>query len=508
MKQSMVYLVGAGPGEKDLITLRGLNCLKKAEVVLYDRLSGTELLSFAPEDAEFIDVGKKPNHHPVPQEEINRILVKKAKEGKLVVRLKGGDPFVFGRGGEEALALAKEGLLYEIVPGITSSIAVPAYAGIPVTHRHVSPSFHVITGHEDPTQDESLDYEILAKLTGTLIFLMGVGRLERITNQLIEYGKDPNTAVALIHRGTTSEQKTITGRLDNIVDKVRKANLKPPCIIIIGDVVNLASSLQWFENKPLFGKKIMVTRSRLQASQLTAYLKEMGAEVIECPTIEIKPIDKPENVNQVIGKIDQYHHIIFTSVNGVKAFMRQLNKQGMDLRHLSKESRITAVGEATRKKLVEKGLQVDYMPEVFTAEGVLEALTPFVKPEEKVLIPRAELGRKNLIEGLENLGTVVDELVLYKTTLPMENQEKLINTISDKLDWITFTSASTVNHLVEMVGEDYLHLLQKTKLAAIGPITAKAAKSHNLSITCQAEPYTIPALAEAIRKETVKENEK
>ncbi|RQD71372.1 MAG: uroporphyrinogen-III C-methyltransferase [Tindallia sp. MSAO_Bac2] len=502
MKNPMVYLVGAGPGAEDLITIKGMNCLKKAEVVMYDRLSGAELLAYAPEGAEMINVGKKPDHHPVPQEEINRILVEKAKEGKIVVRLKGGDPFVFGRGGEEALALAEENLPFEIVPGITSAIAVPAYAGIPVTHRHISPSFHVITGHEDPTQEESLDYEVLAKLSGTLVFLMGVGQLEIIVDQLTKYGKNPETPAALIHRGTTSQQKTVAGTLRNIVKRVRDEDLKPPCIIVIGDVVALQPVLQWVEKKPLFGKRIMVTRSREQASRLTENLKNQGAVVLEFPTIEIKPIENPKNMEHILRNLENYQHIIFTSTNGVDTFMKQLQKNGMDLRCLSKDCRITAVGSSTQGRLEKAGIRVDYLPEVFTAEGILETLKPLVQEGEKVLLPRAGLGRKNLIQGLEAMGAEVEELVLYETKVPMANRDHLVKILSGKIDWITFTSGSTVNNFAEIIGEENLHLVQNSNIAVIGPVTAAAAYERGLPVTCQADPHTINALVEAIRKES------
>ncbi len=503
MKTAMVYLVGAGPGAEELITVKGLNCLKTADVVMYDRLSGVGLLAYAPTGAELIDVGKTPNHHPVPQEEINRILVEKAKEGKTVVRLKGGDPFVFGRGGEEALALEEENLPFEIVPGITSSIAVPAYAGIPVTHRHVSSSFHVITGHEDPTQEESLDYEVLAKLNGTLVFLMGVGKLEKIVDQLVEHGKKPETPSALIHRGTTSSQKTVTGTLETIVKRVKEAALKAPCIIVIGEVVALQPRLKWIEKKPLFGKRVMVTRSRSQASNLSESLKELGAEVMECPTIEIEPIQKPDNLENVLDGMNTYQHVIFTSVNGVDTFIQLLFKSGMDLRSLSPDCRITTVGKATQKRLEEMGLRTDYLPEVFTAEGILETMKTLVKSGDKVLVPRAGIGRRNLLDSLHRMGAEVEELKLYNTIVPMQNRELLLEQLRDGIDWITFTSASTVNHFMEMIGKENIKRLKNKKIAVIGPVTASAAQDQGLAITCQANPHSIPALVEAIRKESI-----
>lgn len=503
MKKAMVYLVGAGPGAEELITVKGMNCLKQADVVMYDRLSGVGLLAYAPAGAEMIDVGKKPNHHPVPQEEINNILVNKAKEGKVVVRLKGGDPFVFGRGGEEAMALEEEGLPFEIVPGITSSIAVPAYAGIPVTHRHMSPSFHVITGHEDPMQEESLDYKVLAQLKGTLVFLMGVGKLEKIVEQLLTYGKDSETPAALIHRGTTSDQKTVTGTLKNIVQRVKAAALKAPCIIVIGEVVSLRSKLKWIEKKPLFGKRVMVTRSRSQASNLSTSLKALGAEVVECPTIEIHPIENPDNLKRVLETLKAYQHMVFTSVNGVDAFVRLLLKNGKDLRWISSDCRITTVGTATQKRLQEIGVYSDYVPEVFTVEGILETMQPIINPGDKVLVPRAGIGRQNLLDGLRQMEAEVEELKLYETMVPVQNKQRLLGQLQSGMDWITFTSASTVNHFVEMIGRENVENVKHTKIAVIGPITAKAAQDQGLVVTCEAKPHTIPALVKTMREESM-----
>lgn len=495
----MVYLVGAGPGAEDLITVKGLRCLENADVVLYDRLSGASLLKSAPKGAELIDVGKQPNHHPVPQEEINQLLVEKALAGNMVVRLKGGDPFVFGRGGEEALALGEAGVPYEIVPGISSSIAVPAYAGIPVTHRHLSASFHVITGHEDPEKGgDTIDYEALARLSGTLIFLMGVGQLPKITQQLLTYGKNSQTPVALVHRGTTPHQKTVTGTLENIVEKVQAAQLKPPCVIVIGEVVTLQPALRWVEGKPLYGQRVLVTRSRQQASKLSQQLRSLGAEVMEIPTISIKPLENHQAIHDMLKNLGTYEHYVFTSVNGVEVFMETLGAAGKDLRWIPATATITAVGAATAKALEAKGLTVTHVPEVFTGEGILEALKPIVRKGEKVVIPRAEIGRPQLVEGLKALGADVTEVPLYETVVPKADEELLKELATQPPQWATFTSGSTVHNLMQMLQEAGQTFPGETRIAVIGPVTASAVAEHGLRVTTEASPHTIDSLVEAM----------
>lgn len=504
-KKGMVYLVGAGPGAEDLITVKGLRCLESADVVLYDRLSGAPLLKSVPEQAEFIDVGKQPNHHPVPQEEINRLLVEKAQAGNVVVRLKGGDPFVFGRGGEEALALQEAGIPYEIVPGISSSIAVPAYAGIPVTHRHLSASFHVITGHEDPKKSgDSIDYEALARITGTLIFLMGVGQLPRITQQLIRYGKNPQTPAALVYRGTTPQQKTVTGTLETIVERVTAEGLKPPCVIVIGEVVALQPVLSWVEKKPLFGQRVLVTRSRQQASKLSQQLRALGAAVMEIPTIAIRPLEHHQLVQEMLENLGNYQHYVFTSVNGVHVFLEALQAADKDLRWIPATAVITAVGKATAAALEASGLRTNHMPEVFTGEGILEVLKPIVHKGEKVVIPRAEIGRPQLVEGLKALGAVVTDVPLYETVIPEADTALLEEMANNPPHWATFTSGSTVHNLMHMLKEAGHVFPAETKIAVIGPVTAAAVKEHGLHLTAEASPHTIKDMVDAMVAETNK----
>lgn len=500
MKKPYVYLVGAGPGDKDLITLKGLNCIKKADVILYDRLANEDLLKYRKLGTEIIDVGKTPKHHKYTQEEINKLLVDKAKEGKIVTRLKGGDPLVFGRGGEEAIDLYKEGIPFEIVPGITSAISVPNYAGIPVTHRNVSTSFHVITGHEDPTKaEESVNYEALAQLKGTLVFLMGVGNLQEITEKLMLYGKDKNTPVALIHRGTTSYQRTVTGTLENIVEVVRRNNIKSPSIIIIGQVVNLRKELNWFENLPLQGKRILITRTRTQASDLSRELRELGAEIIEYPTIEIKEPESFIEIDKGFENLKEFNHIIFTSVNGVEAFFNRLRVLNIDVRNIG-NGKIHAVGPSTKSALEDRGIIVDIIPDVYTAEGILEAIKDKITKGDKVLLPRADISRKALAIGLDEMGAIVEDMDIYRTTVPTYRREELVEILKEPVDYITFTSSSTVRNFMEILGEENKDLIKDSKVAVIGPITRKTAKDLGLSISIEPEEYTVKALAEKIKE--------
>ncbi|AOY75454.1 uroporphyrinogen-III C-methyltransferase [Clostridium formicaceticum] len=500
MKKPYVYLVGAGPGDEDLITVKGLKCIEKADVILYDRLANENLLQHKKLEAETIDVGKAPHQHQYTQEEINQLLVDKAKEGKVVTRLKGGDPFVFGRGGEEALALYEENIPFEVVPGITSAIAVPNYGGIPVTHRHMSTSFHVITGHEDPTKgDSDVNYEALAKLEGTLVFLMGVAHLKEITEKLKLYGKDKNTPAALIHRGTTARQKTVTGTLENIVEVAAVNKIKAPSIIIIGEVVRLRQQLNWFQSLPLQGKRILVTRTRQQASDLSRQLKELGGEVIEFPTISIEAPEDFTSIDKALKNLTVFQHIIFTSVNGVKAFFNRLKQLEIDIRSIGL-AKITAIGSATKETLEDKGVLVDILPEVYTAEGILEAVQGRVKEGERVLLPRADIARRALTTGLKEMGAIVEEVDIYRTVIPTCRREDLIEILKNPLDYITFTSSSTVKNFLEILGEENKSLIEGRKIASIGPITGKTLENLGLSVDIQAKHYTIEGLVSSIRE--------
>lgn len=499
MGKPYVYLVGAGPGDEGLITVKGISCLQEADVILYDRLVNPNLLNFAKPGVQCIHVGKTPHHHAYPQEKINQLLVTLALEGKVVTRLKGGDPYVFGRGSEEALALLKAGIPFEVVPGITSAIGALSYGGIPVTHRNLSTSFHVITGHEDPTKErETVNYRALAQLEGTLIFLMGIAHLPKIVEQLIHYGKDPKTPAALVHRGTRAAQRVVTGTLETIVEVGSKAAIQPPAIIVIGPVVTLREQLAWFEQKPLMGKRIMVTRTRQQASELSSKLKKLGAEVVEFPTIEIVP-NRDGAIDEQLLRIQGTEHLIFTSTNGVRSFFQRLQELKIDIRRLS-HCKLIAVGKATAAALEERGLFGVLIPEVFTAEGIEAAVQGYIQSGDRVLLPRAEIARKNLVQALQQMGAIVEEIPLYATLKPQVNRELLKEHLEEGLDIITFTSASTAKNFYELLEKDDWELISGAKIAAIGPVTAKALRELGVAVHLQPEEYTIEGLIEIIIK--------
>lgn len=494
-----VYLVGAGPGDYKLITLKGLECIEKADVVLYDRLINPKLLKYAKEGAEIIYVGKAPNAHSYSQEEISRLILDKALEGNIVTRLKGGDPFVFGRGGEEALLLTENNVEFEIVPGITSAISVPAYAGIPVTHRNVSSSFHIITGHEDPLKEESsLDYEALGKLKGTLIFLMGIKNIDSICKNLIKYGQSAQRPVAVIRRGTTAEQEKLVGTLENISVKIKENNFKNPAIIIVGEVVNLAETLSWIDKKVLFGKRVLVTRTRSQASKLSKKIESLGGEAVEFPTIEIIPNEDCSEIDKAIGEIEKYKWIIFTSVNGVKSFFDRMRKLRFDIR-LLKDAKLCAIGPATSNELREMGLVVECIPDEYRAESIVEALKDKIQAGDNVLLPRADIARKVLEEELVKLGVKVDNIPVYKTIVPQHERGELINILKDrKTDIITFTSSSTVKNFYKILGEENINLIEDVLIASIGPITSQTAYDLGIKVDIDAKEYTIDGLVDAI----------
>ena len=499
----MVYLVGAGPGDYRLISLKAVDCLKVADVVVYDRLADDRILQWAPDDAEYIYVGKASSNHTMKQEDINQLLVDKAKEGKCVVRLKGGDPFVFGRGGEEGVLLQENGLPFEIVPGITSAISVPAYAGIPVTHRAVATSFAVVTGHEDPTKGKSnMRWEHLATGVDTLVFLMGVANLPHITKKLIENGRPADTPAAVIRWGTKPEQRVLMTTVGTAAEDVVKANLKPPAIFIVGDVVNLREKLQWFDEPkthPLFGKTVLVTRARSQASKLTARLEQLGAKVIEAPAIRIEePADHYEALDAAIAKLNDYQWLIFTSANGVDYFFARLMKTGKDARALG-YAKVAAIGSATAAKLREYGIIADVVPREFRAEGVLEALKGKLPSHAKILLPRAQEAREILPEKLREQGAVVDVAPAYQTVAAEVDAESLREKLADgEIDLVTFTSSSTVTNLVKIIGS--ADALKEIKTAAIGPVTAETAKGNGIEPDIVAKEYTIDGLVEAIKE--------
>ena len=500
MANGKVYLIGAGPRDIKLITVKGLECIKRADTIVYDRLANPRLLSFRKENAQLIFVGKGPDHHTLTQEEINQLLVREAQKGKIVARLKGGDPFVFGRGGEEAEVLKEANIPFEIIPGITSAIAVPAYAGIPVTHRDFTSTFTVITGHEDPTkEDTSINWPRLATDPGTLIFLMGVGNLPKIVAKLVENGKSATTPVALIRWGTRPEQKVVTGTLENIIDEVKRAGLKSPAIIIVGQVVTLRDTLNWFEKKPLFGQRVLVTRSREQASILSEKIEELGGEAWEYPTIAIKPPLDYTELDQAIKDISTYHWAIFTSVNGVKCFFNRLRELRLDIRTL-KDVKICAIGPKTKEALEDKGLIVDYVPEEFRAEAIIDGLKDKLVKGQRVLLPRADLARPILFDCLKEMEIDVHEVITYRTVLGSEEKDGLLEKLeNNEITVITFTSSSTVKNFMALFdNQDPKDILKNVKIVCIGPITADTAKDLGLKVDSIAGHYTIDGLVEAL----------
>jgi uroporphyrinogen III methyltransferase/synthase len=500
MKSGNVYLIGAGPGDPGLITQKGVEYLKTADVIIYDRLLDDRLLSNAKPDAEKIYVGKASSEHTLPQSEINRLMVQKAKAGKNVVRLKGGDPFVFGRGGEEAEELSKNQIAFKIVPGVTSAIAVPAYAGIPVTHRAMSSSFAVITGHEDPTKAESsIQWDKLATAIDTLIFLMGMQNLPEIVSKLIKHGRAADTPVAVVEEGTNPQQKTVIGNLKNIVRLVKETTLSSPAVVVVGEVVKLRNTIRWFDNRPLFGRRILVTRARHQASTLSKILAERGALPVELPAISIQPINNNKELEQAILNLALYQWIIFTSVNGVEAFFNHLRVLKLDSRSLH-NLKIAAIGPATGKALEAKGINVDYCPDVFTTEALVTGFQSLNITGQRFLLPRADIADNQLAKRLNRLGAIVQEIAVYRTLPDIEAINKAKEMLLlNHLDVITFTSSSTVSNLITAFGTDSKHL-DNVKIACIGPKTAETAIKAGLKPDVVATEHTIPGLVEAVEE--------
>jgi uroporphyrinogen III methyltransferase/synthase len=495
-----VFLVGAGPGDPGLITVKGFECLKSARVVIYDYLASPELLRHVSPEAEVIYVGKKGGDHTLPQSEINRLIVEKAREGGTIVRLKGGDPFVFGRGGEEAEILIDQGVVVEIVPGVTSAVAAPAYAGIPLTHRDYTATVAFVTGHEDPTKSESgIDWPSLAKGIGTLVFFMGVRNLPHITANLVACGRPADTPVALIQWGTTQRQKTVTGTLETIVDIVRKAGISSPAIIVVGEVVKLREKLKWFENRPLVGQTIVVTRAREQASDLVSRLSELGASCVEFPVISFSPPETWDEVDQAISSLSSYDWVVFTSVNGVRFFFERLFAKGRDVRALG-HVRLAVIGPATAAKLMEFGLKSDILPESYRAESIVEAFARTPMNGKQVLLPRAREARTVLPEELARMGARVDDVAVYRTHTADTDAEWLVSMLEKRrVSVITFTSSSTVQNFLSLLPVDRIHnLLEGVVLASIGPITTETAQKKGLSVHVTASEYTIPGLCRAI----------
>src|SRR5213594_2794303 len=498
-KSGKVYLVGAGPGDPGLVTLRAKECIENADVIVYDHLANPEMLSWAREDAEIIYAGKEPGEDQnLGQREINALLIEKAGEGKQVVRLKGGDPFVFGRGAEEAQAIAEAGIPFEIVPGITSAIAGPAYAGIPMTHRAHNSHVTFFTGHEDPAKTgTAIDYAALAKLGGTQVMLMGVERLGRVTSEMLKHGVRSDLPVALVRSATTGQQQTLTGTLVDIAQKAVANDFKAPAVAVFGEVVTLRDSLNWYEKRPLLGKRIVVTRTRTQASALSNKLRALGADVIELPTIRIEPPSDLREFGELVQEAHIYDWIVFTSANGVEAFFNIFFKLYDDARDIG-GVRIAAIGPATAQRVKDFHLHVDLQPEEFVAEAVAREFKKQGSIENlRILLVRAEKARDVLPRELSAAGAIVDEAFAYRTVPETRDTSGARHQLSqDGADLITFTSSSTVENFLALG----LPWPKRMRIASIGPITSKTARDQGLKVDIEARRHDIDGLVEAVRE--------
>lgn len=491
LQSGKVYLIGAGPGDTGLITMKGIEALKEADVVVYDHLASASLLNETKDAAEWIDAGKFAGNHRMKQSEIEQLLIEKAMAGHVVARLKGGDPFIFGRGGEEALALTAAGIDYEVIPGVSSVYSAPAYAGIPITHRGKASSFHVITGHEDPTKENSsLDYEILAREEGTLVFLMGLSKLHQISERLIANGKDAHTPAAVIASGTTARQRCVTGELGRIAAISEKADIQPPAILVVGDVVNLKGAVDWQQPGPLSGRKILVTATEIIARPLAEYIRRLGGEPVVMSLIGVKG-QEMSSIKAVLTSPGK-RWLVFTSRNGVRFFFEQMKKEQVDIRSLG-DSRIAVMGAGTRRELENWGCYADLLPEQSCSESLAKALCAHAEPDEAICLFRAEEASDVLTKRLREKQYRVVDIPTYRTEIMWKKRELLREMLED-VDAVTFCSASAVSAFVQMTeGHDLV-----AKTICIGPVTAQAAKKAGLHIDKVAEQYDLEGLTEAL----------
>ncbi|MCI1945254.1 uroporphyrinogen-III C-methyltransferase [Clostridium luticellarii] len=482
-----VYLIGAGPGEEELITLKAVRKLGECTAVMYDRLAGSEVLKYLNDNCKVYYCGKEPGCHYKSQDEINDMLIKLAKEGHTVGRIKGGDPYIFGRGGEEALALLKENIEFEVIPGITSPISVLNYAGIPVTHRKISRSFHVFTGK---TADKlNIDWNAAAKIGGTLIFLMGFKNLDVICGNLIKNGMDKNTPCAVVMRGTTSKQRKIVGKLQDISEKANSASMFSPCIIVIGKVVEFSDQLNWYEKKPLFGRNICITRSKAQSGEMRRKLLDLGAQVTEIHSIEIKYTS--ENIKKYMDKLSDYDYIVFTSVNGVNSFFDRLLCENYDVRRI--RAKFAAIGPATKKAISQRGIIPEMVAEKFVAESLHDKMKDFIKRGDRIFIPRSKNARPYLAETLRREGCIVDECYTYETVSGKLTDKDCFQDV----DTVIFTSPTTVKNMINLVG---IAAISKKEVVAIGPITGKELEKHHIIYDMSGE-YTTDGIIKTILNE-------
>lgn len=504
-KPGKVYLAGGGCGDPGLLTVKAKDILTKADVVVYDALVNESFLNDARADAEIVYVGKRAGNHAMRQEDINALLVQKGLEGKLVLRLKGGDPYVFGRGGEEGEDLYDAGVPFEVIPGITSVIGGLAYAGIPITHRDCVSSFHVITGHlKSNAYDGSsdLDWPVLGKLKGTIVFLMGVKNLEKICDELVKNGMNPEMPVAVVHRASTPYQQVVTGNLTTIYEIATEAKITAPSLIVVGEVVNKRQKLRFFDEKPLFGKNIIVTRSREQSSQMVEKITELGGNAIEFPTIKIVPINEAA-CDEKVKCLTDYSHIIFTSINGVEIFFDSLTRCGKDARAFG-NLHITAIGEGTKNALLARGLQADFVPDKYIGEELVSGLAPLLGKDSRVLIPRSKNARIYVVEELSKI-CPVDEIQSYETIREDHATVDPLEMLNNKeIDYITFTSSTTVEFFVEKIGAAHIDAINSAKAVSIGPQTSKKCLELGITVDIEAETYTIQGMLDAILKDAEK----
>ena len=491
--------MGAGPGDPGLITQKGIHCLEKAQVVVYDRLLDPSLLEAAPSAAERVFVGKERGRQALTQEEINQMLIDRARAGLQVVRLKGGDPFVFGRGGEEALALAQHSIPFEVVPGVTSPIAAAAYVGIPLTHRGISSSFTVVSGSEDPSKPgAAVSWEALAQTDGTLVVLMGWAGMESILDALGRGGMDRATPVALVQWGTWPHQNTVTGCLENILERGREAGLEPPVIAVFGKVVELREQLRWFDRRPLLGKKVLITRSRTQASRLKTLLKDLGASPLELPTIQVCPLENYAELDAVLGRLAEFGWVIFASVNAVEAVFSRLEirEHGRDARAFG-PAKVGAIGPATALELERRGITADFVATSSVSEAVVEELSTHDWTGVPVLLPSADIGRDVLAQGLTRLGAKVELVAAYQTVAPPDIGNLARQALAQGVDIVTFTSSSTVRNLLAALDGD-ASALKSSIIACIGPTTAATARDSGLKVDLVAAHHNVEGLAESL----------
>jgi uroporphyrinogen III methyltransferase / synthase len=492
-RAGVVYLVGAGPGDPGLMTARSLELIGEADAIYYDRLIPPGALDGAREDAELVYVGKQPGVPSVPQEEIGERLIEAARAGKSVVRLKGGDPFVFGRGGEEGEALREAGVEFEVVPGITAGVAATAYAGIPVTHRDEASAVAFVTGHEDPEKEESaLDWKALANFPGTLVFYMGVKRLADNAAALIAAGRDPEEPAAAIERGTMPEQRTVVATLGTIAEVVEREQVRAPALIVVGAVADRREDLAWLERRPLHGRRVVVTRARAQASGLAATLRGLGAEVVELPAIRIEPRIDSDEVRQRAAAVGVYELICLTSPNGVRLLFEAMEAADLDARALAGVT-VAAIGPGTARALAERGVTADVIPERFVAEGLIEALEDIELAGARVLVARAAEARDVLPDALRERGAEVDVLALYETVREQPDPDQV--EAAEDADYVTFTSSSTVTNLVEALGDRFP---EGARVVSIGPVTSEAARAAGLRVDVEAERHDIDGLLAAL----------